>query len=122
MNIKRGDLFVAAIDPTVGREISKTRPVLIVSNDQNNRFSATVTILLITSGSLEKIYPFEILLPAGTGNLPKDSKVKADQIRTLDKIRLLKKIGVLGNREMRLAEKAMAVHLALSLDPASGRD
>ena len=122
MDIRRGDIFVAALDPAVGREISKTRPVLIVSNDQNNRFSATVTILPITSGSLEKIYPFEILLPAGTGNLPKDSKVKTDQIRTLDKTRLLKRIGVLGNREMRLAEKAMGIHLALSLDPAYDQD
>ena len=122
MDIKRGDLFVAALDPTVGREISKTRPVLIVSNDQNNRFSATVTILPITSGSLDKIYPFEILLPAGTGNLPKASKIKADQIRTLDKTRLLMRIGGLGNPGMRLAEKAIAVHLALSPDPVSDQE
>jgi mRNA interferase MazF len=122
MDIRRGDIFVAALDPVVGREMSKTRPVLIVSNDQNNRFSATVTILPITSGSLDKVYPFEILLPAGTGNLPKDSKVKADQIRTLDKTRLLKRIGSLGDGEMRLAEKAMGIHLAMSLDPACYQD
>ena len=122
MDIRRGDIFVAALDPAVGREISKTRPVLIVSNDQNNRFSATVTILPITSGSLKRIYPFEVLLPAGTGNLPKDSKVKADQIRTLDKTRLMKQIGSLGSREMNLAEKAMGIHLALSLDPAYDQD
>jgi mRNA interferase MazF len=113
MDIRRGDIFIAALDPVIGREISKTRPVLVVSNDQNNRYSATVTILPITSGNLEKVYPFEVFLPAGTGSLPKDSKAKADQIRTLDKGRILKRIGSLGNREILMVEKAVAVHLAL---------
>ncbi len=115
MDIRRGDIFIAALDPVLGSEISKTRPVLIVSNNQNNNFSATVTILPITSGSLGKIYPFEIFLPAGSGNLPKDSKAKADQIRTLDKGRLVKRIGKVDKHAMDLAEKAMAVHLALGL-------
>jgi len=44
MNIRRGEIYLAALDPTLGREISKTRPVVIVSNDKNNAFSGTVTI------------------------------------------------------------------------------
>jgi len=113
MNIKRGDIYVAALDPVMGREISKTRPIVIISNDKNNEFSGTVTILPVTSKNLEKIYPFEVFLPKGTGNLPKDSKVKADQVRTIDKMRILTHIGSLKEREIAEIEKAIKIHLAL---------
>ena len=113
MNIKRGEIYLAGLDPVVGKEISKTRPVVIVSNDKNNKFSGTVTILPITSGSLKKIYPFEVFLHEGSGNLPKDSKIKADQIRTLDKTRLVKKIGTLGQKEIAEIDKAVRIHLKL---------
>ena len=113
MNIRRGGIYVAALDPVVGREISKTRPVVVVSNDKNNQFSGTVTILPITSKKLQRTYPFEVFLPKGSGNLPKDSKVKADQIRTLDKARLVKEIGKLDQKEIEEIEKAMKIHLGL---------
>jgi mRNA interferase MazF len=113
MTIERGEIHIAALDPVVGKEISKTRPVVVVSNDVNNRYSGTVTVLPLTSGNLDKIYPFEVFLPPGSGNLPKHSKVKADQIRTLDKARLVKRIGKLGDDEIREIEKAMRVHLDL---------
>ncbi len=113
MNIKRGQIYLVALDPVVGKEISKTRPVVIVSNNKNNEFSGTVTILPITSKNLQKIYPFEVLLPKGTGKLPKASKVKADQTRTLDKSRIVKLIGTIGKKEMSKIEKATKIHLAL---------
>lgn len=59
MNIKRGKIYLANLDPTIGGEIKKTRPVLIVSNDINNRYNLVVTVLPITS-SIDKIYPFEV--------------------------------------------------------------
>ena len=113
MNIRRGGIYVAALDPVVGREISKTRPVVVVSNDKNNQFSGTVTILPITSKKLQRTYPFEVFLAKRSGNLPKDSKVKADQIRTLDKARLVKEIGKLDQKEIEEIEKAMKIHLGL---------
>ena len=113
MNIKRGEIYLAALDPTLGREISKTRPVVIISNDKNNAFSGTVTILPISSQNLDKVYPFEVFLPKGTGNLPKDSKAKADQIRTIDRVRIVKHIGALGGAEMKDIEKALRLHLDL---------
>ncbi|MCK4425462.1 MAG: type II toxin-antitoxin system PemK/MazF family toxin, partial [Deltaproteobacteria bacterium] len=85
----------------------------VVSNDKNNEFSGTVTILPITSKHLKKIYPFEVLLTKGAGNLPKDSKVKADQIRTLDKNRIVKFIGTLEKEKIHRIDKAMRIHLAL---------
>ena len=113
MPISRGDIYLAALDPVVGSEISKTRPVLVVSNNINNKYAGTVTVLPITSKKLKKTYPFELLLPKGTGNLPKDSKVKADQIRTLDKTRLVKHIGKLKSEYLNLLNEAIKIHLAL---------
>lgn len=113
MNIKRGGVYLAALDPVIGNEISKTRPAVVISNDKNNEFSGTVTVIPITSERLKKIYPFETLINKGTGNLPKDSKAKADQIRTLDKKRLVKFIGILEGIELKQIEKAIRIHLAL---------
>jgi len=112
MNIKRGDICIASLDPVVGKEISKTRPVVIVSNDKNNTFSGTVTILPITSKRLKRIYPFEVLLPKGSGSLPKDSKVKADQIRTLDKSRIISILGKLDESAVKSIDRALKIHLA----------
>jgi mRNA interferase MazF len=113
MNIKRGDIYLAALDPVVGKEILKTRPAVIISNDKNNEFSGTVTILPITSKNLKRIYPFEVFLSKGSGDLPKDSKVKADQIRTLDKTHMIRLIGKLRADEIDEIEKALKIHLAL---------
>ena len=113
MNIKRGNIYLASLDPVVGREISKPRPVVVFSNNTNNEFSGTVTVLPITSKNTSKIYPFEVFLPEGTGNLPKNSKVKADQIRTLDKTRLVKKIGELEQKDISEIERAIKIHLGI---------
>ena len=113
MTIKRGEVHLANLDPVVGREIAKTRPVVVVSNDLNNELSGTITILPITSGSLERIYPFEVLIQKGTADLPKDSKAKANQIRTLDRTRIVKRIGELPKDVMNKIEKAMKLHLDL---------
>ncbi len=59
------------------------------------------------------VYPFEMLRPKGTANLPKDSKVKANQIRTLDRIRIVKLIGALPKDVMDGIEKAMMLHVGL---------
>jgi len=115
MTINRGEIHLASLDPALGREISKTRPVVIISNDINNRFSGTITVLPITSMNLEKIYPFEVKLPKGAGNLPKDSKVKADQIRTLDKRRIIKTIGMLDDENMARIETALKIHLGIEI-------
>jgi len=113
MNIRRGEIYVAALDPVIGKEISKTRPVAVVSNDLRKQFAATVTVLPITSMNLDKIYPFEVFLPKGSGGLPKDSKAKADQIRTLDKARLAKLLGKVDQKQITAIDKAIKVHLGL---------
>jgi mRNA interferase MazF len=111
MSIKRGEIFIAALDPVIGHEIAKTRPVIIVSNNIGNKYSGTVTIIPVTSKNLIKIYPFEVYLPGDTCPLKKDSKGKADQIRTLDKARLIKSIGMLNDELVNNMDKAIKVHL-----------
>jgi mRNA interferase MazF len=59
------------------------------------------------------VYPFEVFLPRGHANLPKDSKIKADQIRTLDKSRLIKQLSVLDKKDLDAMDGAMKIHLAL---------
>jgi len=113
MDIKRGEIFLAGLDPVMGHEIAKTRPVIIVSNDICNKYSGTVTIIPITSKNLIKIYPFEIYLPKEITRLRKNSKGKADQIRTLDKARLIKSIGSLNNELIRNMDNAIKIHLKL---------
>jgi mRNA interferase MazF len=75
MNIKRGNIFLASLDPTIENEINKTRPVIVISNDVNDKFSNTVTVIPVTSNII-KIFPFEVFLKSGIANLPKDSKGK----------------------------------------------
>jgi mRNA interferase MazF len=108
--MQKGEIFWAKLDPVVGSETAKTRPVLIVSNDINNQYGATVTVLPVTS-STAKIYPFEVSLEANESGLRNESKVKANQIRTIDKSRLGNKIGQLNSAKMKAVELAILIHL-----------
>lgn len=108
--MQKGDIYWARLDPVVGSETAKTRPVLIVSNDINNQYGATVTVLPVTSNTA-KIYPFEVSLEANEGGLRNESKVKANQIRTIDKSRLGTKIGQLNSVKMRAVQLAILIHL-----------
>jgi mRNA interferase MazF len=110
--MKKGEIYFANLDPVIGSEISKTRPVLIVSNDINNEFSQTISILPITS-SIGKIYPFEVFIDKAESNLENNSKIKANQIRTIDKIRLIKYIGTISKKKLNDVENAILIHLGI---------
>jgi mRNA interferase MazF len=110
--IRRGDIYWVKLDPIEGSEIGKTRPAVVISNNINNEFADTVTVLPVTS-SMGKVYPFEVLLKKGVANMPSDSKVKANQIRTVDKKRLKERIGTIPEEILRDIEKAVKVHLEL---------
>lgn len=109
---KRGNIYWANLDSAKGSEIAKTRPVLVVSNDINNKFAATVSILPITSAT-KKIYPFEVLISPEESGLKSTSKIKANQIRTIDKQRIGKNIGELNAVKMNEVKVAMLIHLDL---------
>jgi mRNA interferase MazF len=93
------EIYYADLNPAVGSEIAKRRPVLIVSNDVNNRAASTVTILPLTS-NISRIYPFEVFLSLSDSGLPKPSKVQAQQIRTISKQRISGDVVGLLNEEL----------------------
>lgn len=109
---KRGEIWVVSLEPVVGYEIGKTRPALVISNDRNNQFSDTVTVLPITSKT-DKIYPFEVFLLKEETQLPKDSKVKSNQIRTVDKKRLIKFIGIVTEEKLIAIKHSLLIHLGI---------
>ncbi len=108
-----GDIYEVDLDPVVGSETGKHRPALVVSNDINNEFSETVTVLPITGQPAKKQYPFEVLVPKGVAGLTADSRIKANQIRTVDKRRLGSFKGSLPSQYLPELEKALKIHLNL---------
>jgi mRNA interferase MazF len=110
--IKRGDIYWVTLDPIQGFEIGKTRPAVVISNDINNGLADTITVLPVTS-SVGKVYPFEVFLKKGIGNISSDSKVKTNQIRTVDKKRLKERIGKIPDAILNEIEKALKIHLEL---------
>ncbi len=110
-NIKRGELFYANLSPVVGSEQGGLRPVLIVQNDIGNKYSPTVIVAAITSKINKAKIPTHIELSATTYGLEKDSVVLLEQIRTLDKSRLEKKIGALDYKTMQNVNQALLISL-----------
>ena len=110
---RRGDVIWVNLDPVVGSEIAKTRPAVVISNDVGNEYSSRVIVAAISSGSAERVYPFEVLLATGEAGLGKSSKVLLDQIRTVDKRRLEGRLGTLSAE--RMAEVDIAVLRSLGI-------
>ena len=96
-SVRRGDLFWANLDPTIGVEIKKTRPVVILSHNVINERSQLVIVAPLTT-NVWRLSPSHVLIPAGEGGLSRDSKVLTEQIRAMDKQRLFAKIGSLSPR------------------------
>jgi mRNA interferase MazF len=111
--MRRGEVYWGNFDPTVGSEIQKTRPCLIVSNDIANLHSSVVTVLPLTSQKLDRIYPFEVAVL--NNSKMKNSKIKANQIRTFDKARIGAKITDLSGSVMANVDKAILLHLGINL-------
>jgi mRNA interferase MazF len=109
---KRGDVYYVSFDPTVGVEIRKTRPALIIQNDHGNTHSQATIVAAITSTAREA-YPYEVNLNTGEGGLPKNSVVLLNQIRTIDKKRLGKKLGTVSADTMKNVDRAIAISLGL---------
>lgn len=106
--ILRGQVYWVALDPSIGSEVSKTRPTIVVSNDIHNYSSPRVVVIPVTSNA-QKIYHFEVMINIG-GN---PSKAMADQIRVVDKSRIGKFIAALTDDEMESIDMAIKTVLAL---------
>ncbi|EKP94568.1 type II toxin-antitoxin system PemK/MazF family toxin [Thermaerobacter subterraneus] len=113
MDVRRGDIFFADLSPVVGSEQGGIRPVLIVQNDVGNRYSPTTIVAAITSQINKAKLPTHVELPAGSYGLEKDSVVLLEQIRTIDKRRLLERVARLDAGAMRRVNLALEISLGL---------
>jgi mRNA interferase MazF len=107
--VKRGEIWWVNLDPTIGSEIKKRRPCVIVSNDASNRAQSRVQVAPMTSTQPDRIYPWEARI-AIDGRV---SKALADQIRTVSKARLVSLAGAANANEMNALEDALRFQLAL---------
>ena len=111
--ILRGEIYKAALDPVLGYEQGGTRPVLIVQNNVGNRYSPTVIALAITSRMNKARLPTHIEVTREVGGLPRDSVILAEQMRTLDKQRLLCRLGALPEDVMAQVDRALLMSLGI---------
>lgn len=113
MDIKRGYIFYADLSPVVGSEQGGIRPVLIIQNNIGNRYSPTVIAAAITSQIDKAKLPTHVEISAKESNLEKDSVILLEQIRTIDKQRLQKKVAELHEDVMVDINEALKISLAL---------
>lgn len=111
---RHGQIFDVRFDPVVGYEIGKRRPALVVSNDVNNEYAQTVTVVPLTGQPSKRNYPFEVLIPRGIAGLTADSRAKCDHVRTVDKSRLVDYRGTVTEQYMLEMKKALKNHLDLN--------
>ena len=108
MKIKRGDVFWVSFDPSIGGEIKKKRPAVVMSSDKANPYLNRVAVIPVSS-KISRIYPSE----ARISFQDKENKAMADQIRTISKRRLISKIGSLPLEEMEKIEDKIKLFLEL---------
>ncbi len=108
MIVKRGEIYYANLSPVIGSEQDGIRPVLIVQNNIGNKYSPTVIVVAITS-KIKNNMPTHIKIDGEKYGLEKDSVILAEQIRTLDKSRLMSKVGTLDDKMMSKVKEAILI-------------
>ena len=110
---KRGEVYVVDFDPAVGAEIKKTRPAVVLQNNVANKYGVVTIVAAITSFRGDRFYPTKIKVVEGEAGLDKDSAVMLNQLRTVDKTRLGKKLGMLDADTMGKVDLALQISLGL---------
>ncbi len=111
--IKRGDVLLVNFEPVKGSEQGRIRPALVIQNDIFNKYSPLTIVAPITSKIYEKEYPTNVFIQKNEANLNTDSTILLNQIRTIDKRRIIKKLGSLDNFIMNKVDMAIKISLAL---------
>jgi mRNA interferase MazF len=113
-DLRRGEIYLCAFDPTVGHEIKKTRPALVIQNDVGNRHSPLTIVAAITSGVSPVPYPVETAIdPVAANGLEVRSSIRLDQIRTVDRRRLVRRLGAVDPATMTKVDEAIKISLGL---------
>jgi mRNA interferase MazF len=110
---RRGEIYLVGFDPTVGHEIRKTRPAVVIQNDVSNQHSPITIVAAISSQFSEPPFPREVMIEPEESGLPKRSAVIVNQIRSVDRRRLQKRLGRLSRHSMELVDEAIKISLGL---------
>lgn len=110
---KRGEIWVVNLDPTIGREIKKTRPCLIMQSDLINESLRTTMVAPITS-TVKENWPFAITFEKGEGGLKNKSMALFNQIKTTDTVRFVKKLGKISEEKLKQAENALLLSFQIT--------
>lgn len=110
---KRGEIWYADLSPVVGAEQGGQRPVLIVQNNVGNHFSPTVIVAPITTALEKKSLPTHVPITTQISGIPKNSVILAEQLRTIDKQRLMNQIGHLPQSLMTAVNHSLQISLGL---------
>ncbi len=110
----RGEIYLVSFDPTVGAEIRKTRSVLIIQNDIGNRYGPITIAAAISSKFDRQPYPTEVIMEPKECGLPQTSAVVLNQIRSVDKQRLIKRVAKAGTEVMIRVDRAIQISLGLA--------
>ena len=112
--VRRGEVYLCSFDPTVGHEIKKTRPALVIQNDVGNRYSPLTIVAAITSTVSPVPYPIEVIIdPSAVNGLGVRSSIRLDQIRTVDRQRLVRRLGVVDSSTLAKVDEALKISLGL---------
>lgn len=113
MDLKRGDVYYADLNPVVGSEQGGVRPVLIIQNDIGNKYSPTIIVAAITSKINKAQLPTHVEISAGDSRLERDSVILLEQIRTIDKKRLKSEVAKLNDEILERVDTALGISLGL---------
>lgn len=111
--LARGDVVRVRLDPGEGREIRKTRPAALLSNNAACRFDSVVQVVPITALPDRPLRPYEAAIDSEVSGLDKSSRAVANQIRTVAKNRITERLGRLSPAELDDVERAVAIQLGL---------
>ena len=108
MTVRRGEIWLADLNPTRGSEQAGTRPVIIFQNNSINRFTSTFLTIPPTTNLRRASLPTCVLVRQGEGGLSKDSVALCHQLRVLDKLRLVRRLGTISDNVMAAIESSVA--------------
>ena len=111
---RRGEVYLVSFDPTLGAEIKKTRPALVIQNDVANRWSPITIVAAISSSSDEPTYPTDVRVDPPEGSLRAASVVLLNQLRSIDRRRLVRRLGRLRPETIKRVDRALQVCLGLA--------
>ena len=110
---RRGEIYLVCFDPTVGHEIKKTRPALILQNNVSNQYSPITVVTAISSHFADPPSPREVIIHPGKSGLSHASAVVLNQIRSIDRKRLVKRLGIVDAVTMQKVDDALKISVGL---------